>query len=267
MEGLVDTPLDTERPWQADLCQFFTRKKVAELCLRHVTFPKNILSVRLLEPAAGQGAFFLPLLERLVRSCLRQKKNFDVLRPIIRAYEIDAQVAITLRLQTETTLEALGIDGPTARHIARDWIRNEDFLEARPRTRFTHIVGNPPYIRWEAIPGALRESYKARFTSFKQRADLYVAFIEHALSLLDQRGQLGFYAPERGRVTFTATPCAKRLRLLASLRPLSISAMRKASRRRPTPILISLYFRRARTARPEYVPWRGAIRSGRRGRP
>jgi adenine-specific DNA-methyltransferase len=168
MEGLVDTPLDTERPWQADLCQFFTRKKVAELCLRHVTFPKNILSVRLLEPAAGQGAFFLPLLERLVRSCLRQKKNFDVLRPIIRAYEIDAQVAITLRLQTETTLEALGIDGPTARHIARDWIRNEDFLEARPRTRFTHIVGNPPYIRWEAIPGALRESYKARFTSFKQ---------------------------------------------------------------------------------------------------
>jgi adenine-specific DNA-methyltransferase len=195
MEERVGVPLDTERPWQADLCQFFTREKVAEVCLRHVTFPKNLLSMRLLEPAAGQGAFFLPLLTPLVRSCRRQRRSFDVLRPIIRAYEIDRQVAITLRLQTERTLEALGVDGPTACHIARDWIRNEDFLEARPRTRFTHIVGNPPYIRWDAIPGFLREAYRARFASFKQRADLYVAFIEHALSLLDQHGQLGFLCP------------------------------------------------------------------------
>src|SRR5262245_21439287 len=193
MEGQIDTPLG--RPWQADLCQFFTRENVAELCLRHVTFPKNLLSMRLLEPAAGQGAFFLPLLARLVRSCRRQKKSFDVLRPIVRAYEIDAQVATTLRSQTETTLAALGVDGPTARRIARYWIRNEDFLEVRPRTRFTHIVGNPPYIRWDAIPSSLRESYKARFASFKQRADLYVAFIEHALSLIDQHGQLGFLCP------------------------------------------------------------------------
>ena len=157
MDGQVDIPLDTERPWQADLCQFFTREKVAELCLQHVTFPKNLLSTRLLEPAAGQGAFFLPLLARLVRSCRRQKESFDALRPIIRAYEIDTQVAITLRLQTETTLTGLGVDAPAARRITRDWIRNEDFLEARPRTRFTHIVGNPPYIRWDAIPGSLRE--------------------------------------------------------------------------------------------------------------
>ena len=73
-------------------------------------------------------AFFLPLLEPLVRSCRRQEKSFEVLRPTIRAYEIDAQIAITLRLRTGRTLEALGIDGPTARHIARAWIRNEDFL-------------------------------------------------------------------------------------------------------------------------------------------
>src|SRR5580658_8986840 len=145
MEGRVDIPLDTGRPWQANLCQFFTREKAADLCLRHISFPKDLLSMRLLEPAAGQGAFFLPLLARLVRSCQQQKKNFEVLRPIIRAYEIDSEVAGTLRAQTATTLESLGVDGPAARHIARDWIRNEDFLEARLRSQFTHIVGNPPY--------------------------------------------------------------------------------------------------------------------------
>ncbi len=195
MEGRVDVPLDNERPWQADFCQFFTRKEIAELCLGHVVFPKNLLSTRLLEPAAGQGAFFLPLLPSLVRSCQWQQRSFDVLRPIVRAYEIDPRVAITLRMRTETTLQALGVDEPTARQIACGWIRNEDFLEARPRTRFTHIVGNPPYIRWDAIPRSLRESYKARFALFRQRADLYVAFIEHALSLLDEDGQLGFLCP------------------------------------------------------------------------
>ena len=65
MEGRVDSPLDDGRPWQADLCQFFTREKVAELCLRHITFPKNLLSMRLLEPAAGQGAV-LPAVARAV---------------------------------------------------------------------------------------------------------------------------------------------------------------------------------------------------------
>jgi adenine-specific DNA-methyltransferase len=195
MEGRVDISVDAGRPWQADLCQFFTRENVAELCLRHVTFPKNLLSMKLLEPAAGRGAFFLPLVARLVRSCRRKGESFDVLRPIIRAYEIDAQVAATLRIETETTLEALKVDGPTARRIARDWVRNEDFLETKPRMRFTHIVGNPPYIRWDAIPSTLRDTYKVRFLSFKQRADLYVAFIEHALSLLEQCGQLGFLCP------------------------------------------------------------------------
>lgn len=195
MTNKANFALETQRPWQADLCQFFTREKIAGLCLRQVGFPKNPLSTRLLDPAAGQGAFFLPLLERLVRACQRQKETFDVLRPIIRAYEIDARVAVTLHSRTETTLIELGIDAPTAHRIANDWIRNEDFLEARPRTRFTHVVGNPPYIRWDAIPVSLRNSYRERFSAFKQRADLYVAFIEHALSVLDDDGQLAFLCP------------------------------------------------------------------------
>lgn len=195
MEGRLDIAPDTGQPWQADLCQFFTRENVADLCLRHVSFPKNVLTIRLLEPAAGKGAFFLPLLERFVSSCIRQKKSFEVLLPVVRAYEIDARVADALRVQTETTLEALGVERAVARAVAHVWIENKDFLEARPHMQFTHIVGNPPYIRWDAIPNTLRNTYRDRFASFKQRADIYIAFIEHALSLLGDNGQLGFLCP------------------------------------------------------------------------
>jgi adenine-specific DNA-methyltransferase len=41
----------------------------------------------------------------------------------------------------------------------------------------------------------LRESYRKRFSSFKQRADLYVAFIERSLDLLEPNGQLAFLCP------------------------------------------------------------------------
>lgn len=209
MEERVDISLDTDRPWQADLCQFFTREKVAELCLRHVNFPKNLLSMRLLEPAAGHGAFFLPLLAPLVRSCRRQKRSFDVLRQIVRAYEIDPQVAIKLRLQTERTFEALGVDGPTACHIARAWIRNEDFLEARPRTRFTHIVGillifaGMPYRAFcvnPISPGSLRSSSAPTCTLLSSSTHYHCS---------TSTASSAFYAPERGRVTFMAAPCAK----------------------------------------------------------
>ncbi|WP_244487342.1 N-6 DNA methylase [Afipia sp. Root123D2] len=195
MEGEFDVQLEGERPWQADLCQFFTRESVAELCLRHVAFPENILTMKLLEPAAGQGAFFLPLLPRLVEACYAQGKKFDILGPVIRAYEIDPEVAASLRAKCAGKLEDLGISRAKAKEIAQSWIKHEDFLEARPSKRFTHIVSNPPYIRWDAIPARLRDVYKARFKSFKQRADLYVAFIEHALGLLEPHGQLAFLCP------------------------------------------------------------------------
>ncbi|MER9342462.1 Eco57I restriction-modification methylase domain-containing protein [Mesorhizobium sp. M0601] len=195
MEGRVDSDVATDRPWQAGLCQFFTRDKVATLCLRHVSFPEDPLVLRLLEPAAGQGAFILPLLRALVEACCKQGKSYDQLRPVIRAYEIDPDVAATLRDRCAEELNELGVAEPMARGIARAWIKNEDFLEARPRTRFTHIVGNPPYIRWDAIPAPLRASYRERFSSFKQRADLYIAFIERSLELLEPGGQLAFLCP------------------------------------------------------------------------
>lgn len=184
-----------ERPWQGDLCQFFTREQVARFCLRQVALPKNILSIKLLEPAAGHGAFLLPLIPKLVKACRDQKRSHEGLRLVVRAYEIDPAVAESLRIRCEKVLRRHGVRPRTAKRIVREWIRNEDFLDANIKTRFSHIVGNPPYIRWDAIPQELRDSYRERFKLFKQRADLYVAFIEHALRCLDANGQLAFLCP------------------------------------------------------------------------
>jgi len=195
MHGEIMIGGSARRVWQRDLCQFFTRAEVARYCLQQLTLPANILTIKLLEPAAGHGAFFLPLIPRLANACRAQKCCYNQLRNVISAYEIDPDIAELLRKKSTHLLEVNGIPISTAKALGRSWIKNEDFLEANLHSDFSHIISNPPYIRWEAIPVKLRRSYRKRFSSFKQRADLYVAFIERALELLRTDGQLGFLCP------------------------------------------------------------------------
>jgi len=195
MEGIAALEAGSLHPWQGELCQFFTRDRVARYCLQQLSLPANVLEMKLLEPAAGHGAFFLPLVPKLVSACRAQKRSFDALRKVIRAYEVDPQVAASLQENCGRVLRKGGVPNAKANEIARYWIKNEDFLAARIHSRFTHIVSNPPYIRWDSIPEERRKVYRERFPSFKQRADLYVAFIERSLELLEDDGHLGFLCP------------------------------------------------------------------------
>lgn len=47
------------------------------------------------------------------------------------------------------------------------------------------------------VPDVLMEEYRSRFQTIYDRADLYVPFIEHALSLLGEGGKLGFICADR----------------------------------------------------------------------
>lgn len=181
--------------WQGALCQFFTRDAVARFCLDRLALPKDLLSIRLLEPAAGRGAFILPLIPHLVQACRSQGKQFRHLTNVVRAYEVDGKIATQLRKACIGALRVSGVSPHTARRLVRYWIKNADFLNAEISSSFTHIVGNPPYIRWDAIPKPLISSYRQRFGSFKARADLYVAFIDKSLTLLEPYGQLAFLCP------------------------------------------------------------------------
>jgi hypothetical protein len=59
-----------------------------------------------------------------------------------------------------------------------------DFLLLPLEGEFTHVIGNPPYVRQELIPDVLMAEYRRRFSTIFDRADIYVPFIERSLSLL-----------------------------------------------------------------------------------
>ncbi len=75
---------------------------------------------------------------------------------------------------------------------------------------FDFVVGNPPYVRQEAIPKADLRHFRESLNCFFDRADLYLAFIERGLTLLSDRGVLGFICPNR----FTLNRYGTKLRAL-----------------------------------------------------
>jgi hypothetical protein len=63
--------------------------------------------------------------------------------------------------------------------------------------KFTHVVGNPPYIRQEMIPQVLIDEYRRRFATIFDRADIYIPFIERGLQHLAPDGALTYICADR----------------------------------------------------------------------
>jgi len=75
-------------------------------------------------------------------------------------------------------------------------IRVEDFLLSKTQ-KCNLIIGNPPYVRHENIPETQKELYKERFSTFRHRSDLFIAFYEKGLRLLEEGGILSFICSNR----------------------------------------------------------------------
>ncbi len=85
-------------------------------------------------------------------------------------------------------------------------LKRDSFLEATEvfsasAPGFDAVIGNPPYIRIQALRewapievDYYKDAYKA---ASKGNYDIYVVFVERALSLLNAKGQVGFILPHK----------------------------------------------------------------------
>lgn len=181
----------------------FTRREVVEFILDLVGYDPalDLASARLLEPAAGHGDFLIPAVERLVRSDRAHggapATMLERLGGALCAVEVHPESGEAARRAIVEELRRLAVPATTAHALSQRWIRFGDFLLIDLPEGFTHIVGNPPYVRQELIPERLLAAYRARYATIYDRADLYVPFFERALSLLALGGRLGFICADR----------------------------------------------------------------------
>jgi hypothetical protein len=185
----------------------FTRREVVDfiLDLCEYTTDQPLTVFRLLEPSAGDGDFLLPVIERLLATVKEKKATKKLLRTI-RAVEIHGETCEATRKKLVELLKNDGFPTKDALSLADTWLIQDDYLLTDLGEKFTHVVGNPPYVRQELIPGPLLTAYKERFTTIYDRADLYVPFIEKSLDSLEDGGRLGFICADRWMKNKYGTP-------------------------------------------------------------
>ena len=183
-------------------CGIYTRAEAVDWFLNEVGWVQEIdlRKAKLLDPAAGDGAFLVEAARRLCRSFRShgQQWSYGVLEDRITAYEIHPGEAAIARCKVIEVLCRYGIEEGTASRLAAKWIRTNDFLIAdMGAISFTHIVGNPPYVRWSHLPNRLRNIYEASLPNYMAKGDLCLAFLGRCLGLLAQDGRLGFLCADR----------------------------------------------------------------------
>jgi adenine-specific DNA-methyltransferase len=171
-------------------------------------------SARVLDPAAGGGAFLLQSASRM-RAALKASNPAFALAQIgnrLLGLEIDPHAASLAQASLEILLSDLSRDG--AKKIPT-MVRVCDALEETPHAKFDLVIGNPPYGRV-----TLTEPQRARFSrSLYGHANLYGVFTDIAIrwakpgaliSYLTPTSMLGgqYYAALRGLLAAKAPPIA-----------------------------------------------------------
>lgn len=181
----------------------FTRPEVVHFMLDLAGYKEDqdLANLRFLEPSFGDGEFLLAAIERLLRSYFAhggvESNAGDALKNCIVAVELHRATYLSTSARVRAELMSHGLTETQASQLTQAWLRCDDFLLAFIEGRFDFILGNPPYLRQEAIAPVLLAAYRAQYVTIYDRADLYVPFFERSLDLLEAEGELCFICSDR----------------------------------------------------------------------
>ncbi len=172
----------------------YTPQPIVDLILDNV-LPQpydELANAVICDPACGDGAF----LTAIARRVLSRLNRSDALCTLSRmtGYDIDENAAA----ECKANLDGMLSDRYPGESI--DWnVSVRDALDrplfAKEYRRFTHVVGNPPYVRVQHLEQPGRDRLAHRWSMLRGATDLYIVFYELALDLLREGGKLGFITP------------------------------------------------------------------------
>jgi len=170
---------------------------------------------RVLDMACGSGSFLIEAFDCLDSYLARQSghiygeqegvqdqmRRMQILTQCIYGVDKDRQAVEVARLNL--LLRALHIRDklPLLTNIYHsDSLQEETwpyFTDSFKVGGFDIIIGNPPYVRFENLPKKDREYYanSGLYKCAYQKFDIFVLFLEKALSLLNEGGRIGFIVP------------------------------------------------------------------------
>jgi adenine-specific DNA-methyltransferase len=180
--------------------EVFTRRWVVDLILDLVGYcaDRDLVEMKAVEPACGSGAFLVAMIERLMDSARLHGRNLKEAQGALVATDLVPGNVATSQAMAREALQSGGMRRNVADKLAEAWIRQGDFLLDPPAERSADfVVGNPPYVRLEAVPRDRSDAYRLACKTMGGRADVYIGFYERGLRVLCDGGALGFICADR----------------------------------------------------------------------
>ncbi len=179
---------------------FYTPEYISQFIINEVI--NDNPNIKILDPSCGAGIFcYMSILH--LKDKFPKKSIVDMIENNIYACDIDP--VSTNRTKIILILTALlHGENPTEINfniITKDSLKKElnwkqEFPEVFEKGGFDAVVGNPPYIRIQNIPDEDKKYLHENWYSMKTgNVDIYYAFIELGLNLLNENGKLGFITP------------------------------------------------------------------------
>ena len=161
-----------------------------------------LLSLKILDPACGSGAFLNQALEFLIS----EHSALDTYRKVYEGeglglYDIESTILENNLYGVDINTDAVEIarlslwlrtaaKGRVLTDLSKNLVAANSLLEFPFDFKFDVVIGNPPYVRQEAI----KEQKPAlqKYKVYSGTADLFVYFYELGITHLKENGLLGF---------------------------------------------------------------------------
>lgn len=162
-----------------------------------------LLHVKILDPACGSGAFLNQALEYLIKEHKELQEKLTIMGDITAYYEIEASILENNLYGVDINEDAVEIarlslwlrTAQQGRALANlsDKIKCANSLLDMPfaENSFDVVIGNPPYVRQEAIK-ELKSLLEHHYDVYSGTADLYVYFYELAYKMLKPNALTGY---------------------------------------------------------------------------
>lgn len=214
------------------LGSYYTPQFVARFFARYLkenVAPSAFGRMKTIDPACGSGMFLRTLLELQCESWQLRREQVQTLFANIYGIDIDPGACNAAKLSLSLLHLVLLNEFPKTTNIVNtDAIKYILSHQAQLGT-FDAVVANPPYIKYDDMPSALREQVSEYLGDDAQgKADIFLALLKAGLDLLKPGGHLMYVLPHAFLLGASSSPLRARLsetcwiRLLADLSEVSV---------------------------------------------
>ncbi|WP_418185594.1 Eco57I restriction-modification methylase domain-containing protein [Aliarcobacter vitoriensis] len=176
-----------------------------------------LFELKILDPACGSGAFLNQALEYLISEHKNLQNDLALMGDLFASYQVeesilehnlygvdineDAVEIAKLSLWLRTAQKGRVLTKLSDKIICANSLLEIPFSE----NSFDVVIGNPPYVRQEAIKEQ-KEALSKIYKVYHGSADLYVYFVELGLNLLKNNGLFSYIFPNKWLKTSYGKP-------------------------------------------------------------